>query len=115
MSGRVKRGFWNEDGLWIQYWATIEEYPYSTPEPETPDYTGELILALDALTAKQRFVIECRYGFRTDGIPMTVCEIASFMGITHVSVLRLEKRALASMRRGLQKSPIGAYAPLLEE
>ena len=105
MSGRAKRGFWTKDGRWIQYWQTLSDSPEE--EDERPDYTGEIILALAALTEKQRFVIERRHGLY-DGPELTVCQVAAIMGISHVSVVRLEQRAMRNLRRGLQQIPMGA-------
>ena len=109
MTGRAKRGFFNGDGLWIQYWAPI---PDDEPEPESeqPDYTAELILAMSTLTEKQRFVIELRYGLRGDLEPMTLCEIATLMGVSHQAVVQLERRAM----RGLQRSTMGANHRFLD-
>ena len=110
MSGRAKRGFFNDDGLWIQYWAPLPEAPEERAVPL--DYTADLILALSILTEKQRFVIECRYGLR--GEALTVCQISTLMGVSHQSVVRLEQRALGAMRRGLQQRPMGANTPFLD-
>lgn len=85
-----------EAGVWDEYFASDEHAGTESPG------LGDVILALDALTERQRFVIECRYGLRPgqEGA-MTHREIAELMGITHVSVLRIEERALAALRRVL--------------
>lgn len=103
MTGRVKRWFLDEDGRWVLHWQTI----YSDPDPVEldPDYGPELILAMESLTDKQRFVIKCRYGME-GWPPLTVREIARLMGITHQGVSRLEQRAMVHLRERLPKTPI---------
>lgn len=95
-------------------WPSAEDEYLASLEPEV-DYTPELILAISNLTEKQRFVIECRFGFRGD--PMTVCEIAALMGISHQCVVRLQQRGLKRLRKGVQKSPISSdsYSPSVND
>jgi DNA-directed RNA polymerase sigma subunit (sigma70/sigma32) len=56
---------------------------------------------LCALTPRQRFVVECRWGFRGDDYN-SLESIAEAMGISHVAVLFLYERGMARLRRGLQ-------------
>ena len=92
------------DGEPQEVWPSAEDEYLASLEPEI-DYTGELILAMSSLTEKQRFVIERRFG--TYGGPeLTVCQIATLMGVSHVSVVRLEQRAMRRLRQGLRKSHI---------
>src|SRR5690606_10061066 len=49
---------------------------------------------LESLTAKQREVIEARYGLQGDGEPQTLEAISHRIGITHQQVSQREKRAL---------------------
>jgi RNA polymerase sigma factor (sigma-70 family) len=57
--------------------------------------------ALAVLTDKQRFVLECLYGINEDGHEYTQDEISGLMGISQVSVQRLQGRALRKLRKGL--------------
>jgi DNA-directed RNA polymerase sigma subunit (sigma70/sigma32) len=57
---------------------------------------------LSTLTPKQRFVVECRWGFRGLGYP-TLEQLAESMGISHVAVLDLYENAMAKIRKGLQR------------
>lgn len=74
-------------------------------EPDIEDEVGlpEILLAMAALTERQRFVLECRYGLRPgmDGKRLSIREIASLMGIHIKGVYEFEQAALASLRRGL--------------
>lgn len=97
---------WNEQSEPTDFAPSAEDEYFASLEPEQ-DYTADLILALSILTEKQRFVIECRYGMRGD--PLSVCEIASLMGVRHQNVVKLEQRAMRRMRKRVQKTPI--YAP----
>ena len=85
----------------LQVPSAEDEYLASL-DPEQ-DYTADLILALSTLTDKQRFAIECRFGFR--GPPVTEREIALVMGINQQAVNGLISRGLEAMRRGLSNSP----------
>ncbi len=67
---------------------------------EEIDYSADLILALECLTPKQRFVIELRYGLR-DGREYKQEEIAQLMGIKQPQVARLEDRAIKRMKNGI--------------
>ena len=80
------------------YPSAEDEY-FKSLEPGRPDYTPELILGLSVLTEKQRWVIECRYGFRTEGYPMRVGEIADLMGVSHASVVKLIQRAEERLKK----------------
>lgn len=65
---------------------------------ELPFSTGDLLLAMEGLTPKQRFVIELRYGIRGT---YSQQEVADLMGITQQSVWELESNALGRMRTTL--------------
>lgn len=95
MSGRALRSFFDADGSPILYWSEIpdlEEYE------ESLGLVPELILALDILTPKQRFVIERRYGLGGDGCCYSHRAIAEAMGVTHKAIQKLEESALMQMR-----------------
>ena len=105
MTGRQKRR-----GRWVELeWPSqpSAEDVYFTEPIEEPDYTGEIILALASLTPKQRFVIECRFGFRSEE-SLTLDEIAALMGTTNQAVSRIETRAMQRISRGLENSSIDA-------
>jgi DNA-directed RNA polymerase specialized sigma subunit len=101
------RHYWDDDEeCWIpleQGSPSAEDEYFASLEPPEPDYTPEVILALSGLSEKQRFAVECRYGFRTHGRSMSVREIASYMGIDHSNVVRLLQRAEESMRDSTKK------------
>jgi DNA-directed RNA polymerase specialized sigma24 family protein len=104
----VRRRYWDEgyDG-WIHSEperSAEDEYFYLNETDDAPDYTAEAILAMNRLTAKQRWVIECRYGFRTEGRPMQVEEIADLMGVSHVSVVKLIQRAEERLAEGYKET-----------
>lgn len=107
MGGRTKREFLAKDGRWVIYWQSLGD-PAEEDKEHEADHTPELILAMEALTEKQRFVLELRYGLR--GWPaMTVREIARLMGISHQCVSRLEHRAMVRLRKGVPESPIDVW------
>lgn len=106
MNGRAKRGFWADDGRWIQYWQSLSDPP-EPEQAETIDYTPELILAMSVLTEKQQFVIRCRYGLY-GGPGLTVREIADLMGTRYQSVWEMEQGALKRLKKYLTKIPMGA-------
>ena len=97
---------WSKDGDPVEVWPSAEDEYLASLEVK-PDYTAELILAMSTLTEKQRFVIERRFGVH-GGPELTVCQIATLMGVSHVSIVRLEQRAMRRLRKALQKSPINA-------
>ena len=65
---------------------------------EVPDES--LFLGLGDLSEKQRFVVECYFGFRDDRT-YTTEDIAALMGITRQAVESLLARALATLERVL--------------
>lgn len=73
------------------YFAEDED---SGTEPGLP----EIILGMDSLTERQRFVIELRYGLR-DGQPYAQEDIARLMGVSQQAIAGTERRALAALRR----------------
>jgi DNA-directed RNA polymerase sigma subunit (sigma70/sigma32) len=58
---------------------------------------------LCALTPRQRFVVECRWGFRGQGA-YTQAEIAACMGIEQQAVYALYEKAIRKLR-GLLNTP----------
>ena len=56
--------------------------------------------ALKHLTARQRFVIEMRYGMR-DGEPYALEDIAEVMGLDHKTVVEHEQAAIKKLRRSM--------------
>jgi len=66
-------------------------------EPQEDEDSAALVTALhDALkhlTARQRFVVEMRYGMR-DGEPYTLEDIAEVMGLDHKTVVEHEQAAI---------------------
>ena len=55
-----------------------------------------------ALPKKERMVVEMRYGL-LDGAAHPQHEVATVLGISRSYVSRMEKRALAMLREGLEK------------
>jgi predicted DNA-binding protein (UPF0251 family) len=55
---------------------------------------------LPAITEKQRFVLELRFGIR-DGSEWDYEEIAQLMGVSKQTVHRIEARAMKRLRKGL--------------
>lgn len=95
MSGRALRSYFDADGSPQIYWAQI---PDLEEVEETLGLVPELILALEILTPKQRFVIERRYGLGGDGCVYSHRAIAEAMGVTHKAIQKLEEAALLTMR-----------------
>lgn len=65
-------------------------------------------LALGELTPRQRFVVECRHGWRNCR-PLKFSEIAALMGVNHPAVVKLYQRAIARIRLnhlGMEHSPV---------
>lgn len=85
---------------------SAEDEFFATETPEVfPDWQ-ELMLAVETLTERQRFVVQLRYGLR-DGYRYTQDEIASLMGITQQAVNDTERAAMESLRFMLQGSLLG--------
>ncbi len=76
-----------------EYFESLENLPEHIGIPE-------IILALDCLTERQRFVIECRYGLRGD--PLGLEEIASLMSVSNQTVSQHEQKALKRLRERLE-------------
>ena len=98
MSGREKVYWTDDDGTPRVGWVELPDE--DEPEEEPEDLWPELMLALEVLTAKQRFVIECRYGLRPgmvgEGLPLE--EIADLMGVSVPAVKQMEVRAIERMQ-----------------
>jgi DNA-directed RNA polymerase specialized sigma subunit len=64
---------------------------------------ADLLLAMEALTERQRFVIECRFGLRAgaEGRSMSQREIARLLGVHHRAVEKHEQAGLARLRTRL--------------
>jgi DNA-directed RNA polymerase specialized sigma subunit len=82
----------------------VDEY---FAEGEEDIDVASLLLALSALTERQRFVVECRYGLRagSEGKALGTREIARLMGIDHAAVVRHEQAGLAKLRGLLDNNP----------
>jgi len=85
------------------YPSAEDEYLASL-EPQDEEDSAALVSALhDALkhlTARQRFVIEMRYGMR-DGEPYALEDIAEVMGLDHKTVVEHEQAAIKKLRRSM--------------
>ena len=79
----------------------------TTDEGWAPDQSHELHDALKRLTARQRFVIELRYGMRADGERYAIEDIAEMMGVTFQAVAKHEQAALERLKTLLR----GAIGP----
>jgi DNA-directed RNA polymerase specialized sigma subunit len=86
----------------VHFDAAAYSDEYFAEEPPDVD-VGALLLALDTLTERQRFVIECRYGLRagSEGQRLSLRDIAALMGTSHVTVVEHEQAALTKLRRAL--------------
>ena len=60
---------------------------------------GDVEVALEALSPRQRRVIQLRFGL-SDDQPRTIEEVAKRMGVSREEVRRLERSALAQLREG---------------
>jgi len=82
------------------YQSAEDEFFAEEDESEPVCTIDRLHDALKHLTARQRFVVELRYGMR-DGRVYAVADVAAMMGISHVAVTKFEQAAVASLARGL--------------
>ena len=113
----AKRRYWDEDlrhfgepfvdnkGGWVfqePARSTEDEYFSTLEDANSDDLTPELFLAIQRLTPKQRFAIQCRYGMRSEGRQMNVEEIAEVMSISHPAVVKLIKKGLRNLEREVQ-------------
>lgn len=88
-----------EIGVWDEYFTADESAGTESLG------LGDVILALDALTERQKFVIECRYALRPgQEEPLSLREIADLMGVTFQAVHDTERHALARLRKVLDTS-----------
>lgn len=92
VSGREK--IWYEGKV---IWVTLPDEVVDEEEDEPEDRWPDLLLALECLTPKQRFVIECRYGLRDGRDVLEPAEIASLMGVSRQAVESIEARAIEKM------------------
>lgn len=113
MSGRERK--WvgaheSSSGVGYEYWINLDlpshesaedEYLHSLNGHSEEIGMADILLALDSLTERQRFVVECRYGMRPgmSGERLSTREIASLMGVHHSTVQEHETAALAALRR----------------
>ncbi len=93
-----------DDGDLLTFSALLEEPP--TPE-SAPDLAAdslsdkaEVALALQALSPRERQVIELRYGLR-DGHARTLLEASRKLKVSRERVRQIEERALLKMRAAL--------------
>lgn len=110
VSSRKKSWHVNEDGTPYVYWSEIPDLDAEPiAEESSLGYVPELILALEVLTPKQRFVIERRYGL-IDGTVYSHRQIAEAMGVYHRAVQKLEIAGLERMRKWVAKNPLWGEA-----
>jgi hypothetical protein len=82
---------------------------YFAADASDDEIDGALVREhLDALTTRQRWVIERRYGL-LDGRTYTQQEVAEAMGSRQQAVSKIEQKALARIR-GVVKSPLTVEA-----
>lgn len=98
---RAKRRYWDEDhDGWVHSEPRLsaEDEFFRSLEQEDEDLMPEIFLAIQRLTDKQRFAIECHFGLR-DGPRMTTRDIAAHMNISQPSVMKLIKKGLRNLER----------------
>lgn len=96
VSGREKIWYSDKNDNLVVRWVEIwDESPEPSEEPD--DLWPEMMLALECLTPKQRFVIECRYGLRGDALEQQ--EVGNLMGISQQAVQKIEDRSIEKMQR----------------
>jgi RNA polymerase primary sigma factor len=69
----------------------------------------ELDTRLAALTERERYIVEQRFGLGKDGIPKTLSQIAGRMNITRERIRQIEKQALQKLRT-LPEEPVSPFA-----
>lgn len=99
------RGYYDED---LETWVVAEPSPSAEDEFFASQEDGphwpwqETMLALESLTPKQRFAVECYHGLRSaegDTTPYSIEEIADLMGITKQATWLIYNRGIATLRR----------------
>lgn len=91
------------------------EYPDPAPSVEEQvtaavdgaQISATLEAALLLLSARQRTIIERRYGLSGDGVPWTCEEVGKLLGIHKSNVSRSQQKALAILRAHLSESRDG--------
>lgn len=82
----------HEVGAWDEYFSADEDAGTESSS------LGDVILALESLTERQKFVIECRYGLRPgQEEPLTHRDIAELTGWHHSTVQEVERLALRKL------------------
>lgn len=111
MTSRKRVWYFGDDDAPQGGWQQIpfEEDPTFdavSEEEQSDDPPLDLWRGLSKLTESQRFVIHLRYGLGgSKVIPLE--DIARMMNVSNQAVSRLERRALAALRRGLEELPKG--------
>lgn len=93
--------------------------PLETPDP-APSVEEQVMAAVDGaqvsatleaalllLSARQRTIIERRYGLSGDGVPWTCAEVGRLLGIHKSNICRQQQKALAVLRAHLSESRDG--------
>lgn len=104
MSGTYQVGYWDDDESedyvcgrrQIRDWQASQDEIIDQIEAAKEDAFDVLLLLVD-LTAKQRFVIERRYGVH-DGYVYSQEELGSVMGISQQAVNQIEVAALRKLK-----------------
>ena len=68
----------------------------------------DLIKALNSLTARERKVIELRFGLK-DGIPMTLEQVGKKLGVTRERIRQIEAKAIRKLSRASSSKKLEGY------
>jgi|SRR5581483_10880845 len=89
--------YWDEElGQWLDAEPHYDSYFQDEPKESV---SADLLLAIESLEPKQKFVLELRYGLRHGalGREFSQREIAELMGVSQSAVCQLEDSAVKSL------------------
>ena len=107
------KSIYDENGLPTPVSPSAEDEFFAEPEPAPLITVDELHEGLRFLTAKQSFVIRCRYLMQKQPC-YSLGEVADMMGISERSVLDIEQAAITKLEKHLLKRPQEG-SPLTED
>lgn len=70
---------------------------------------GRVRAALDELEAKEREVVELRFGLDRDGEPRTLQDVGDRLGLSRERIRQIESRAKEKLRRGKRAGELRSY------
>jgi RNA polymerase primary sigma factor len=89
----------------------ITDSPERTPHEQLHQemLREELMYLLDTLTARERKVLQLRFGIETDGVARTLEEVGREFGVTRERIRQIESKALKKMRHPARADHLKDY------